>query len=75
MSFEAFYVLMPVCLLLSAIGLGMFLWALHTGQLDDLETPAMRVLFEDDSPRAPAEDLAPDREMETASTNEPGQGK
>ena len=53
MGFEAFYVLMPVCLLLSAIGLGMFLWALHSGQFDDLETPAMRILFEDDAPRAP----------------------
>ena len=54
MGFEAFYVLMPVCLILSAIGLGMFLWALHSGQFDDLETPAMRILFEDDAPRAPA---------------------
>ena len=56
MGFEAFYILMPVCLLLSAIGLGMFLWALHTGQLDDLETPAMRVLFDDDSPRGIQQD-------------------
>jgi cbb3-type cytochrome oxidase maturation protein len=58
MGFEAFYVLMPVCLILSAIGLGMFLWALHSGQLDDLETPAMRILFEDDSPRAPVQEPA-----------------
>ena len=42
------YVLLPVSLLLGGGALGLFIWALKTGQFDDLETPAYRILFEDD---------------------------
>jgi len=30
-----------------------FIWAVRKGQFDDLETPAVRVLFDDEEPVAP----------------------
>ena len=40
--------LIPVALLLGGIGLMAFLWALKTGQFDDLDGAANRILFDDD---------------------------
>lgn len=37
----------PISLSLAALAVLGFLWALHDGQLDDLETPALRPLLED----------------------------
>lgn len=48
---EVTYWLLPLALLLSALGLAGFVWALRDGQLDDLEGPRWRILFEDDGPR------------------------
>lgn len=39
---------------IGAGGLGLFLWALRSGQFDDLDGAAGRILFEDDGrPTAP----------------------
>lgn len=40
--------LIPVALLLGLLGLLGFLWALRSGQFDDLDGAAHRILFEDD---------------------------
>jgi cbb3-type cytochrome oxidase maturation protein len=40
--------LIPVALVLGLIGLVAFLWALKSGQFDDLDGAAHRILFEDD---------------------------
>lgn len=45
--------LIPVALFLGVVGLGAFLWALKSGQFDDLDGAAHRILFEDDSPPPP----------------------
>lgn len=42
--------LIPVALLLGFIGLLAFLWALKSGQFDDLDGAAHRILFDDDPP-------------------------
>lgn len=44
---EILYVLVPLALLLAATGVLAFRWAVHSGQFDDLDTPPLRVLFED----------------------------
>ncbi len=43
--------LIPLALLLGLLGLGAFLWALKSGQFDDLDGAAHRILFEDEDAR------------------------
>ena len=45
------FILLPLALLFSAVSLGVFIWAAISGQFDDLHTPAVRILH-DDEPRA-----------------------
>ncbi len=40
--------LVPMALLLGLIGLGAFLWSLKSGQYDDLDGAALRILPDDD---------------------------
>ena len=40
--------LIPIALFLGALGLGAFLWALRSGQFDDPEGAAARILLDDD---------------------------
>lgn len=40
--------LIAAALFLGLIGLGAFLWALKSGQFDDLDGAASRILFDDD---------------------------
>ena len=42
--------LIPIALCLGAVGLGAFLWALKSGQFDDLDGAAERILYDDDPP-------------------------
>ncbi|MDQ0535492.1 cbb3-type cytochrome oxidase assembly protein CcoS [Azospirillum picis] len=42
--------LIAIALSLGGLGLGAFLWALKSGQFDDLDGAAHRVLFDDDLP-------------------------
>ena len=42
------YVLVPLALVCGVGAVFAFLWAVRTGQLDDLETPAVRILTDDD---------------------------
>ena len=45
-----FYLLIGVSLFAALIFLGAFIWAVKSGQFDDNETPAMRILFDDEPP-------------------------
>ena len=49
-------ILIPAALVLGAIGLAAFIWSIRTGQYDDLDGAAQRILIDDD----PADD-DPDR--------------
>lgn len=44
------YVLLPVALLFAGVALFVFIRAVRTGQFDDLDTPAVRMLHDDDEP-------------------------
>ena len=39
--------LIPIALGMGGLGLGAFLWALKSGQYDDMEGAANRILFDD----------------------------
>lgn len=43
------YVLLPISLFLALLGFLAYFWALKRGQFDDLDTPARRILLEDDN--------------------------
>lgn len=42
--------LIPIAILLGLGAVSAFVWAIRSGQLDDLETPAMRLLLDEDEP-------------------------
>ena len=46
--------LIPIALFLGLLGLAAFVWALKSGQFEDLDGAAERILFDDDDePRPP----------------------
>ncbi len=53
------FLLVPVALLLAAAGVGGFLWAARSGQFDDVETPALRMLIDDEREPPPASEADP----------------
>jgi len=48
------YLLIPLGLVVLVLAVGAFFWAVRSGQFDDMETPAWRILLDDDS--APPEE-------------------
>lgn len=42
--------MIPMALLLGVVFVGIFFWAASNGQLDDLETPAHRILHDNQRP-------------------------
>ena len=45
------YVILPVALLLSGGAMVAFIWTVSGGQLEDVDSPPRRILFESDAPR------------------------
>ena len=43
------YLLVPLAILLAAAGVTAFAWAVRSGQFDDVETPAIRMLIDDEN--------------------------
>ncbi|MEW5756267.1 MAG: cbb3-type cytochrome oxidase assembly protein CcoS [Pseudomonadota bacterium] len=60
---EMIYSLLPAMILLALVSVVVFFWAAKSGQYEDMEGPAHRILDDDDDPLLP-------REM-----REDGQGK
>lgn len=50
---NALLLLIPIALFLGLLGLAAFLWAIRSGQFEDLDGAAGRILF-DDLPAKPA---------------------
>ncbi|MBN1379911.1 MAG: cbb3-type cytochrome oxidase assembly protein CcoS [Gammaproteobacteria bacterium] len=42
------YLLIPLSIILLGLAVWAFFWAVNNGQFDDLDTPAERILHEDD---------------------------
>lgn len=51
---NALYMLIPLSLVLVAAAVSIFIWAVNSGQFDDLDTPAWRIL--DDEPTDQSDD-------------------
>ena len=48
------YLLIPLGIVVLVLAIGAFFWAVRSGQFDDMDTPAWRILLDDDS--APPEE-------------------
>ena len=44
---EVLFIILPLAILMAATALAAFYWSVHRGQLDDLDTPRYRMLFDD----------------------------
>lgn len=70
------YLLIPLSIVLLAGAIWAFIWAIRSGQFEDMEGPAHRILMDDDDPRIPRhspERTAPqDGEPSKAGDGEPG---
>jgi cbb3-type cytochrome oxidase maturation protein len=51
------YIMLPVSLLLAGFFLVAYLWSARTGQFEDTETPAMRMLADDRTLSTESDDL------------------
>ncbi|MCY1393553.1 cytochrome oxidase maturation protein, cbb3-type [compost metagenome] len=47
----ALYVMIPAALLIVAVAVYIFFWAVDSGQYDDLDGPAHSILFDDQDPK------------------------
>lgn len=52
-------VLIPIALLLGLAGLAAFFWSLRSGQFEDLDGAAMRILIDEDDKESEADSSAP----------------
>ena len=53
---EIIYLLIPLSLLLVGLIVWIFVWAIRSGQYDDMEGPAHSILMDDDDPVEKRED-------------------
>lgn len=60
------YLLVPLALLLAGAGVAAFVWSVRNGQYDDVETPGMRILMEDDMP-------GPSSDTDSSADSEPSE--
>lgn len=58
------YLLVPAALMLAALGVAGFVWSVRSGQFDDVETPGMRVLFDDEDPKRPSQQAKASQEKQ-----------
>ena len=66
--------LIPVALLIGLASLAAFLWALKSGQFDDLEGPGFKVLMDDDdAAQGRIAESMPEKNKEKVLPVDPGQ--
>jgi len=46
---ESLYILIPIALVFCALAIKLLLWAIDSGQYDDLDKEASRILMDDES--------------------------
>lgn len=46
----ALYVMIPVAMIIVALAIKLFFWAVDNGQYEDLDGPAHSILFDDEDP-------------------------
>lgn len=67
---EVLFVLIPISIILIAVAIGIFGWAVKSGQYDDMEGPAHSILYDDDADMIPGPDDKP-KEAKKKTENKP----
>ncbi len=47
---NSLFILIPIALVLVALAVRIFIWAVKSGQFEDLDTEGKRILFDKDTP-------------------------
>lgn len=63
---SAIWLVLPLAILFAAIAVAAFIWTVRSGQLDDLDTPAVRPLVDD------ADERPPSKRTPSPDTDHPG---
>jgi cbb3-type cytochrome oxidase maturation protein len=58
---EILYLLIPLAAIVMIIALFGLIWAIRSGQFDDMEGPAHRILMDDDDPLVPQQSSKVDK--------------
>ncbi len=69
---DIIYALVPLSIILIGLAVLVFFWAVRSGQFEDLDSPAHRILFDDDD--LPHQDKKND-EADTTQDDQSGTGK
>ena len=64
------YLLIPLAVGLMAVAIAFFLWSVRSGQYDDLEGPAHRILMDEDLPARKDKKEQPKQRMPDAEDQE-----
>lgn len=60
------YIVLPLAIVLAILAVGAFIWAVKRGQYDDLDTPSVRMLHDDEPSESPSRNR---RRADTSSTS------
>jgi cbb3-type cytochrome oxidase maturation protein len=69
------YLLIPLAVVIMIVAIGFFLWTVRTGQYDDMEGPAHRILMDDDDPMIPKNARSAKRDRDQASSESDAQDR
>ena len=69
------YILIPIAVLLTSIGIYLFFWAVKTEQFDDLEKQGMSILFDEEEKEKTASNKSPDNRDDLTSDNSASDNK
>ncbi|MET1076424.1 MAG: cbb3-type cytochrome oxidase assembly protein CcoS [Pseudomonas sp.] len=47
----ALYIMIPIAIVIVALAIWLFFWAVDSGQYDDMDGPAHSILFDDEDPQ------------------------
>jgi cbb3-type cytochrome oxidase maturation protein len=51
----ALYIVLPLAILIAGAAVTAFIWTVRSGQLDDVDSPPRRILFDDPPPHVPSD--------------------
>jgi cbb3-type cytochrome oxidase maturation protein len=58
----ALYLVLPLALAIAGLAVAAFVWTVRSGQLDDVDTPPRRILFDHETVALPGKDRRSQRD-------------